>query len=102
MRTGIDTHLLSFAQATECGNKIPLVEWLVYAVIHIAHQFRAYFLAHPIKIFTEYSLVRYLRKPETSGSLTTWVIELSKFRIDYVPATTIKGQAVANFIVELT
>ena len=43
-----------------------------------------------------------LHKPETSGRLIKWVIELSEFDIRYKPRTTIKGQVFANFIVEFT
>lgn len=43
-----------------------------------------------------------LAKPETSGRLLKWVVELSQFEITYHPRTTIKGQALADFIVECT
>jgi len=59
-------------------------------------------LAHPIKVFTVYLLRRFLHKPKTSGRLTRWAIELSEYQIDYVLETAIKGQAVADFIAELT
>lgn len=81
--------------------RYPLIERLVYAVVHAASQFRTYFLALLIKVFTEYLFRRYLHKPETLRRLTRWAIELSEFRIDYVLATTIKEQAVVDFIVEL-
>ena len=43
-----------------------------------------------------------LHKLETSGRLIKWVIELSEFDIRYKPRTTVKGQALADFIVEFT
>ncbi|KAK0575540.1 hypothetical protein LWI29_002328 [Acer saccharum] len=41
-------------------------------------------------------------KPEVSGRLTKWAIELSEFDIEYLPRTAIKGQAVADFMAEFT
>ncbi|XP_024190652.1 uncharacterized protein LOC112194667 [Rosa chinensis] len=41
-----------------------------------------------------------LQKPETSGRLIKWAIELGEFDIKYQPRTAIKGQAAADFIFE--
>ena len=43
-----------------------------------------------------------LQKPEASGRLLKWVIKLGKSNVNFNPRTTIKGQALANFIVEFT
>ena len=43
-----------------------------------------------------------LHKQETTGRLIKWAIELSKFDIRYKPRTTIKGQILADFIMEFT
>ena len=42
-----------------------------------------------------------LHKPETSGRLMKWAIELSEFDIRYRPKTAIKGQVLADFVMEL-
>ena len=43
-----------------------------------------------------------LHKPETSRRLMKWAIELSEFDIRYKPKTAIKGQVLADFIMEFT
>ena len=43
-----------------------------------------------------------LHKPETSGRLMKWATELSKFDIRYKPKTVIKGQVLADFVMEFT
>ena len=43
-----------------------------------------------------------LHKPETSGRLIKWAIELSEFDIRYRPRTAVKGQILADFIMEFT
>ncbi|KAI5321961.1 hypothetical protein L3X38_031033 [Prunus dulcis] len=42
------------------------------------------------------------QKPEISGRLIKWAIELGEFDIQFVPRPAEKGQAVADFISELT
>ena len=43
-----------------------------------------------------------LHKPETSGRLIKWAIELSEFDIRYKLRTAVKGQILADFIMEFT
>ncbi|XP_052189984.1 uncharacterized protein LOC127799805 [Diospyros lotus] len=43
-----------------------------------------------------------LQRPECSGRLTKWAVELSEYDISFEPRKAIKGQALANFIVECT
>ena len=49
---------------------------------------------------TEYPIKQILHKPETSGRLIKWAIELSEFDIRYKPRTAIKGQILVDFIME--
>ena len=43
-----------------------------------------------------------LHKPETSGRLMKWALELSEFDIRYKPKMTIKGQVLVDFVMEFT
>ena len=43
-----------------------------------------------------------LHKPETSGRLIKWAIEMSEFDIRYKPRTEVKGQILAYFIMKVT
>ncbi|XP_022843234.1 uncharacterized protein LOC111366770 [Olea europaea var. sylvestris] len=51
---------------------------------------------------TNQPIKQILHRPETSGRLLKWAIELSEFDIEFRPRTAIKAQALADFIVELT
>ncbi len=42
------------------------------------------------------------KEDEQTGQLIQWSIELSEFDIDYRPRTTIKAQALADFVAEFT
>jgi ribonuclease HI len=82
--------------------KYPSIEKLAFALVTSARKLRPYFQAHPIKVLTEHPLRQALQKPETSGRLVRWSVELSEFDIEYRPRTAIKGQVIADFIAEFT
>nr|XP_027063058.1 uncharacterized protein LOC113689487 [Coffea arabica] len=82
--------------------KYTLVEKLVLALIHAARRLKPYFLAHHICLRTNQPLRQILTRPEASGRLTKWAIELGEYDLSYEPRTAIKAQALANFLAELT
>ena len=43
-----------------------------------------------------------MSKPDAAGRMVQWAVELSQFYIEYMLKTTIKVQALADFIVEFT
>ena len=68
--------------------RYPKMEKLILALVIAARKLRPYFQAHTI------------HKPEVSGRLMKWAIELSEFDIRYKPKTAIKGQVLADFVME--
>ncbi|XP_077228522.1 uncharacterized protein LOC143861481 [Tasmannia lanceolata] len=78
------------------------VEKLAYALIIAARKLRPYFQAHTIKVLTDQPLRQVLHKPDTSGWLVKWAVELSEFDIQYVPRPAIKAQVLADFVAECT
>ncbi|XP_058075961.1 uncharacterized protein LOC131224683 [Magnolia sinica] len=80
----------------------PALEKLTLSLVFSARRLRPYFQAHSVVVLTNSPLKQVLQKPEVSGRLTKWVIELGEFDIQFRPKTTFKGQVVANFIVEFT
>ena len=78
------------------------MEKLILALVTTARKLRPYFQAHTIEVPTEFPMKQVLHKPETSGRLMKWAIELSEFDIRYKPKTAIKGQVLADFIMEFT
>ncbi|KAL0282876.1 UNVERIFIED_CONTAM: hypothetical protein Sradi_7249300 [Sesamum radiatum] len=78
------------------------IEKVALALVVTARRLRPYFLSHPIGVRTNIPLKQTLGKPDTSGRLVKWAVELSEYDISYMPRTTIKAQALANFISEMT
>ncbi|XP_063942182.1 uncharacterized protein LOC135149932 [Daucus carota subsp. sativus] len=76
------------------------MEKLAYALILASRKLRPYFQAHQIEVRTSFPLRQVLHKPEASGRIMKWAVELGQFDIEYKPRTAIKGQALADFILE--
>ena len=80
--------------------RYPKMEKLILALVTTSRKLRLYFQAHTVEVPTKYSMKQILHKPETSGRLMKWTI--SEFDIRYKPRTTVKGQILADFIIEST
>jgi hypothetical protein len=75
---------------------------LAYALLITSHKFPHYFQAHQIKVHTSSMLNEILNTREATRNIIKWVIELPTYDIVYKPQTTIKAQALSNFMVEWT
>ncbi|KAK3017080.1 hypothetical protein RJ639_007011 [Escallonia herrerae] len=82
--------------------RYPNAEKLAFALLKAARKLRPYFQSHTITVLTDKPLRRILHKPDLSGRLIPWSVELGEFDIHYRPRPSIKGQALADFIVECT
>ena len=78
------------------------MEKLILAIVTAAQKLRPYFQAHTIEVPTEYPMKQVLHKPETSGRLMKWALELNEFDIRYKPERAIKGQVLAYFFMDFT
>lgn len=80
----------------------PIIEKLVLALIYAALRLRQYFQAHQIEVLTSCPIKQVLLKPGTSERLAKWAIELGEHDISYHPRVSIKGQALADFLLEIS
>ena len=58
--------------------RYPRMEKLILALVTAARKLRPYFQAHTIEVPTEYPMKQVLHKPDTSGRMMKWAIELSE------------------------
>ena len=82
--------------------RYPRMEKLILALVTVARKLYPYFQAHTNEIPTEYPMKQVLHKPETSGRLMKWALELSEFDMIYKPKNAIKWKVLADFVMEFT
>jgi hypothetical protein len=75
---------------------------LAYVLLIMSRKQSHYFQVHQIEIHTSSTLGEILNNKEATEKIAKWVIELSMYDIVYKPRTTIKTQALSNFVVEWT
>ncbi|GAA0144495.1 hypothetical protein LIER_04927 [Lithospermum erythrorhizon] len=67
-----------------------------------ARKLKPYFEAQQVEVITDQSLRQILENPRRSGRIVKWPIELSELDLRYKAWTSIKAQALADFVVECT
>ena len=77
--------------------RYPKLEKLALALVVSSKKLRLYFHICSIEVLTTYPLHQVLQKPEASGRLLKWAIELGQSDMNFRPQKTIKGQALAEF-----
>ncbi|XP_050280675.1 uncharacterized protein LOC126721668 [Quercus robur] len=80
---------------------LPL-EKLVLALVHATRKLPHYFQAHMVFVLTEYPLQSLLKRSDFTGRIAKWGTQLGSFDIRYRPRSSVKGQVLADFIVEFT
>ncbi|VFQ77367.1 unnamed protein product [Cuscuta campestris] len=78
------------------------MEKTAYALFISAKKLTSYFQAHPVEVLTDQPLGAVLRNSTSSGRMVKWAMMLTQFNIEYRPRSAIKGQALADFLVEMT
>ncbi|KAK0572810.1 hypothetical protein LWI29_037640 [Acer saccharum] len=76
------------------------LEKLALALVVAARKLRPYFQCHSIKVLTTCPLKNILHKPELSGRLTKWAVELSEHDISFHPRSAMNSQVLVDFVAD--
>ncbi|GKF08494.1 reverse transcriptase domain-containing protein [Tanacetum coccineum] len=76
------------------------MEKLILALVCVAKRLRRYFQAHPIAVVTDQPIKQIMSRPDVAGRLQKWSVMLGEHNITYQPRTSVKGQILADFLVE--
>ena len=76
------------------------IEKFALALVSAARRLRPYVQSHSITVLTNQPLRQVLSKPNVSGRLAKWAVELGEFDITFCPRSAIKAQVLADFLVE--
>ena len=80
---------------------LPL-EKMVLALVHASRKSPHYFQAHIVWVLTEHPLQSLLRRSDFTRRIAKCRMRLGTFDTRYKPRNSIKGQVLANFVVEFT
>ncbi|KAL2247787.1 UNVERIFIED_CONTAM: hypothetical protein Sindi_2631000 [Sesamum indicum] len=77
------------------------MEKLALALVVTARKLRPYFQSHKVVVLTNHPLKHLMSRPEASGRLIKWAVELGQHDIEYQLRTAQKAQVLADFMTEL-
>ncbi|GJY61114.1 reverse transcriptase domain-containing protein [Tanacetum coccineum] len=95
----IQVYFMSCALRWPEINYTPM-EKLVLALLSASRRLKRYFQAHTIIVVTDQPIKQLLSNSEITGRMLKWKFELEGYDIQYRPMISIKGQILADFIVE--
>ncbi|CAJ2674993.1 unnamed protein product [Trifolium pratense] len=78
------------------------IEKIALALVYAARRLRHYFLAHTIVVRTDQPIKSLLGRPDMTGRMLKWSLELSEFDIRYESRKALKAQVLADFVAEMT
>ena len=76
------------------------MELTALALRSAAQKLRPYFQAYPMVVLIDQPLHNILHKPDLIGRMLQWAIELSEYGIEFQPRLSMKGQVMADFVLE--
>ncbi|VFQ90787.1 unnamed protein product, partial [Cuscuta campestris] len=79
-----------------------VAEKTVLAVVSTVQRLTPYFQAHPVQVLSQQPIGALLRSPNAPSRMSKWAVFLGAFQIKFKPRPAIKGQALADFVVECT
>ena len=86
---------------TDVETRYTHLERAPLALRTVAQKLHPYFQAHPVVVLTDLPLQGTIHKPDLSGRMARWAMELSEYGIQYKTRLSKKGQVLADFLAEI-
>ncbi|PKI60856.1 hypothetical protein CRG98_018729 [Punica granatum] len=88
---------------TEGESNYPEIEKMCCALVWVMQRLRQYTLYHTIRLLSKADPLRYLLdSPSSMRNIAKWRCQLTEYDIEYVPRTSVKGQAIADHLAEFS
>ena len=78
----------------------PPIQKLLYAILITSRKLRYYFDEYKISAVTDFPLGDILHNRDATGRISKWAVELGALEMKFAPTTTIKSQALVDFLAE--
>jgi hypothetical protein len=86
----------------ESKARYPQVQKLIYAILITSLKLKHYFDGYRVVVKTNFPLGDIIRNKDANGHIVKWAMELCPYSIEFQGHTSIKSQALVDFIVEWT
>jgi hypothetical protein len=84
----------------ESKSRYPQIQKLVYAILITSQKLKHYFDGYRVVVKTNFPLSDIIRNKDANGRIVKCVMELCPYSLKFQSRTTIKSQALVDFIVE--
>src|SRR6185312_11678352 len=85
---------------SESKVRYPSIQKILYGILITSGKLRHYFDEYKISIITDFPLADILHNRDTTGRISKWAVELGALQIKFKPRTSIKSQALVDFLSE--
>jgi hypothetical protein len=85
---------------SESKVRYPSIQKVLYRILITSRKLRHYFDEYKISVITDFPFVDILYNRDATGRISKWAVELGALEINFKPRTTIKSQALVNFLAE--
>lgn len=79
-----------------------MIENVALTLVTSARLLKPYFHSHRIIVKSDHPVRQVHHKPELTGRMIAWLVELSEFNIKFEPQRPVKAQALADFLADIT
>ena len=85
---------------SESKVRYPSIQKVLYGILITSRKLRHYFDEYKISVITDFPLADILHNRDATGRISKWAVELGALEINFKPRTTIKSQALVDFLAE--
>ncbi|KAL1326344.1 hypothetical protein AAHE18_13G221400 [Arachis hypogaea] len=86
---------------TDIETRYSPIEKLCLSLYDACMKLKCYMVAKSVKVIAQTDLIKYMLSfPMLRGRLGKWMLALMEFDLQYIPAKAVKGQVIADFLID--